>query len=68
MPVLLRERIRPEDTVHGPAIVQDRESGIVIRAGDSLRVRENGAIFVTLAPSGSEPEERAGQAIQEEQA
>ena len=48
VPVLLRERIAPGATVLGPAVVQDRESGIVIRAGDSLQIRDNGAIFVTL--------------------
>jgi N-methylhydantoinase A len=48
VPVLARARLVPNQPVEGPLVIQDRESGIVIRAGDRLQVRDNGAIFVEL--------------------
>lgn len=43
-----RDDLRVGEVVHGPLVVQDRESGIVVRAGDQLRIGANGAIFIEL--------------------
>ncbi len=37
------------EEIAGPAVIQERESGFVLRAGDRLRVHESGAVFVELA-------------------
>jgi N-methylhydantoinase A len=46
--VLPRSQLPAGQRVAGPLVVQDRESGIAIREGDSLELREHGAIFVQL--------------------
>lgn len=51
VPVISRASLLPDEPVQGPLVIQDRESGIVIRAGDRLVARSNGAIFVELATS-----------------
>jgi N-methylhydantoinase A len=48
-PVLDRAALRPGEEIAGPAVVQERESGILLRRGDRLRVHESGAVFVDLA-------------------
>ena len=50
--VVRREELPMDADMPGPLVVQDRESCIVIREGDRLRARENGAIFVEL-PNGT---------------
>lgn len=52
--VVARGSLRPDQVVEGPVIVQDRESGVVIRRGDRLQMRANGAIFVSIGQTSSE--------------
>jgi N-methylhydantoinase A len=47
--VLHRAALPPGEEIAGPVVVQERESGFVLRAGDLLRVDASGAIFVELA-------------------
>jgi N-methylhydantoinase A len=47
--VLHRAALPPGEEVVGPVVVQERESGFVLRAGDRLLVDASGAIFVDLA-------------------
>jgi N-methylhydantoinase A len=44
-----RMALAPRTEISGPAVIQERESGFVIRDGDRLRVHESGAVFVDLA-------------------
>jgi N-methylhydantoinase A len=46
--VVSRDKLVAGEIIVGPIIIQDRESGVVIREGDRLSMRENGAIFVEL--------------------
>ena len=46
--VLARASLTPGQVVEGPVVIQDRESGVVIRKGDRLRMLEGGAIHVEL--------------------
>ncbi|HSV59531.1 MAG TPA: hydantoinase/oxoprolinase family protein [Variovorax sp.] len=52
--VIARTQLAQEQVVEGPLVIQDRESGIVIRAGDRLRVKANGAILVELGQGADE--------------
>ena len=59
-PVYDRYRLRPGDTVEGPAIVEEREATTVIGPGDRLAIddawKKNDSIVNTIsmrAPSGS---------------
>lgn len=47
--VIGRSTLRVGEVVNGPVAIQDRESGLVIRAGDTAFLHESGAIFVDLA-------------------
>jgi N-methylhydantoinase A len=46
--VLDRAALRPGEEIDGPIVIQERESGIVVRRGDRVRVHESGAVFVEL--------------------
>jgi N-methylhydantoinase A len=46
--VINRAALRPGEEIVGPVVIQERESGIVVRRGDRIRVHESGAVFVEL--------------------
>lgn len=46
--VYRRSALRAGEVIDGPAVVQERESGFVLRAGDRLSVHKSGALFVEL--------------------
>jgi len=47
--VLHRGALAAGEELAGPVVIQERESGFVLRAGDRLRVDRSGAIFVDVA-------------------
>ena len=48
VPVLDRTGLPPGEEISGPVVVQERESGFVLREGDRLRTHPSGAVFVEL--------------------
>lgn len=49
-PVYERSGLAPEDGIAGPAIIEDRGSSYVLRAGHSLSVDRVGNAFIVVAP------------------
>ncbi len=48
VPVYEGEALRPNQPVHGPAVVQYRFTTLVLRPGDTAEVHENGDTLVTV--------------------
>jgi len=46
--VIDRYAMRPGDTVHGPALVEERESTTVVLPGDALRLSVHGNLIIDI--------------------
>lgn len=50
-----RYRLRPDAVIEGPALIQERESTLVLTPGMSCTVAADGSVLVKLQPDGSGP-------------
>lgn len=49
-PVYDRYRLKPRDRIDGPALIEERESTIVVGPNSQFEVHEQGEIIITLGP------------------
>jgi N-methylhydantoinase A len=48
--VYARERLAPDATIEGPAVIEEYASTTVLFPGDRVRVAETGELIVTVRP------------------